>query len=250
MWSCFGVIVLLAWGYLYVISPQVSTGNLFLDTLKSLCSPFKDPWAPSGIALAFAMWAAMVLAMMLPSAAPMVSTYSDIAQQAFEKDIPAVRPFVLILGYVFVWFGFSVAATLGQSGLQTFGLLNGDEALGSDLAAAMVLAIAGGYQFSNLKHACLSKCRHPMPYFLANWTDRRSRVFTMGMTQGAVCIGCCWALMLVMFVTGLMNLTWMAIVGLVMILEKTLSDPRPVTYGTGAILSATAVVYLFQAVGL
>ena len=88
------------------------------------------------------------------------------------------------------------------------------------------MILAGAWQFAPLKHACLEKCRHPMPYFLANWSEHRSAVFRMGVTQGLNCLGCCFAMMGLMFIAGAMNIVWMAVLALVMIIEKTASRPK------------------------
>lgn len=236
MWLCFGVIVLGAWGYLAAVSPHLAVDSLTADLLRSLCLTDDDPWSSQSLTAAFVMWSAMVLAMMLPSAAPMISTYMDIAEAAREKSMYAVSPLVLAAGYLSVWVVFSVAAVMLQAWLQSNAMLTTDETIARPGVAAAVLIIAGLYQFAPLKHACLNKCAHPMPYFLGNWRDTVGGVFRSGLEQGGYCVACCWALMLVMFVTGLMNLFWMAIIGIVMIIEKTVAEPKPWSYGAGVVL--------------
>jgi predicted metal-binding membrane protein len=114
------------------------------------------------------------------------------------------------------------------------------------LAGALFIA-AGLYQFTPLKHACLTKCRAPMPYFLSHWTERASGVFRMGVEQGLACLGCCWAVMLLAFIAGTMNLAWMTLVGVLMILEKTLPAPRPLVSGLGAGLAGAGIAMLVGA---
>ena len=244
MWLCFGVIVLGAWGYLAAVSPQLAADSLAADLLRSLCLTDDDPWSAQSLTAAFVMWSAMVLAMMLPTAAPMISTYMDIAEAAREKSMYAVSPLVLAAGYLTVWAVFSVAAMMLQAWLQSNAMLTADETIARPGVAATVLIMAGIYQFVPFKHACLNKCAHPMPYFLGNWRDTVGGVFRTGLEQGGYCVACCWALMLVMFVTGLMNLFWMAIIGIVMIIEKTVAEPKPWSYGAGVILLLTGCVVI------
>ena len=171
----------------------------------------------------------MTLAMMIPSAAPMISTYLDIAEAAAVKRMAIVSPVVLVAGYAAVWVMFALAAALAQWAV----LAAGYAGLFQGRLAGLVLIAAGAYQFTTLKHACLSRCRMPMPYFLAHWTDRPVGVFRMGVNQGMNCFGCCWALMSLSFVAGLMNLVWMGFLGAVMVLEKSLPQPKALSYGLG-----------------
>ncbi len=246
MWACFSVIVLGAWGYLAAISPQTAGDSFTSDLLRSLCLADDNPWSRQSLTAAFVMWSAMILAMMLPTAVPMLSTYMDIAEAAREKAMHAVSPAVLAAGYISVWVVFSIAATMIQAWLQSMAMLTADETLARPGVAAAVLIGAGLYQFTPIKHACLNKCARPMPYFLSNWRDTVPGVFRIGVAQGAYCVACCWALMLVMFVTGLMNLIWMAVIGIIMILEKSLAEPKPWSYGAGALLLISGAAIIMQ----
>ncbi|MCZ7642022.1 MAG: DUF2182 domain-containing protein [Pseudorhodoplanes sp.] len=166
-------------------------------------------------ALVFAMWSAMALAMMLPSAAPMILTYAEIADTALAKGEPVVSPVVLAGGYAAVWIAVSLAVAAVQTALLRAGLAG---AAGMDLFGygSVALFIAAGlYQFSAVKHACLRVCQRPFPFFFANWRTTAPGVFGLGLRQGAHCLGCCWAMMLLMFATGLMNAVWMAALGIV-----------------------------------
>lgn len=230
MWLCLGAIALTGWGYLAI------NQNAF----QALCRALPLGGTPHDLALVFAMWLAMGLAMMLPSATPMIDTYLDIAEAAQAKSIAVVSPVILTAGYCLVWVGFAVVMTFvqvaGAAWLQ----------VPDPRIAGAALIIAGLYQFTPLKHACLTKCRAPMPYFLRHWSDRPHRVFFMGIEQGALCLGCCWALMALALVTGFMNLAWMAVVGIVAILEKALPEPKLVIYGCGVgLLVAGSLVISF-----
>jgi predicted metal-binding membrane protein len=175
-------------------------------------------------ALAAAMWDAMVLAMMLPTAGPMILTYAEIADTAARKGEPVVSPMVLSAGYAVVWLGFALVAATGQWLLTRAGVpLGGDAAR---LAAGTIFLGTGLYQFSALKQACLAVCQRPFPFFFSNWTTEPSGVFGLGLRQGMLCLGCCWAMMGLMFVTGAMNMIWMTMLGLLMTMEKLATTPR------------------------
>ncbi len=246
MWTCFGVIIGGAWSYLFAVSPSIASDSFTIDLLRSLCLADDDPWSRRSLTAAFVMWSAMILAMMLPTAAPMLSTYMDIADAAREKSMRAVSPTVLAAGYLSVWVVFSFAAIALQAWLQSQAMLSAGEALTQPAVAGGVLLLAGAYQFAPLKHACLNKCARPMPFFLSHWSDAVAGVFRIGFTQGTYCVACCWALMLVMFVTGLMNLVWMAVIGIVMILEKTVEDAKPWSYGVGTVLLISGVATILH----
>lgn len=217
---CLSVIVLVSSLYLWM-----AAGASFAGLIDALCSPASD----AGFTAIASMWLAMTLAMMIPTAAPMLSTYLDIAEAAKAKSMAIVSPLVLTAGYGAVWIAFALAAAFVQWSL----IASGHSGLIEGRFAGLVLVGAGAYQFSSLKHACLSKCRMPMPYFLAHWTDRMMGVFRMGVAQGIACFGCCWALMSLSFVAGLMNIAWMGAIGALMVLEKSVPQPKALSYGLG-----------------
>jgi len=191
----------------------------FLETFFVLCL---SPSAPGGAAGEFfallAMWVLMSVAMMLPSAAPMIRTYCEIADTATAKGEAAVSPLLLVAGYLTVWSGVALIFATVTAILRALGHDLGAP-LGS-VAAAVILGLAGLYQFSGLKDACLEKCRNPFTILFARWSVRPIRIFVLGMEQGVWCVGCCWALMLVMFAVGTMNLFWMVLIGIFSLVEK------------------------------
>jgi predicted metal-binding membrane protein len=190
---------------------------------QALCQP-AGAGALRDLALTVPMWAAMTLAMMLPTAGPMVLTYAEIADTGARKGEPVVSPLVLTAGYVAVWFGFALAASVLQWALAHAGLMTGGS-VGRALGGAIFIA-AGFYQFSTLKQGCLTQCQRPFPFFFSNWTDERAGVFRLGLRQGLYCLGCCWAAMLVMFAVGTMNVVWMAALGVLMTIEKVTTTLR------------------------
>lgn len=194
-----------------------------------------------------AMWLLMAIATMLPSAAPMIRTYCEIADTARIKGEPVVHPLVLVAGYLTVWLAASVmfaALTLASHAFAPSGGML-DPAVG--IAGALALLIAGLYQFSGLKEACLKKCRNPFSTLFANWSASPVRIFRLGVAQGIWCFGCCWALMLVMFAVGVMNVFWMALIGLFTLIEKQVASRVP-TRLAGAILLVWATALLVVSV--
>jgi predicted metal-binding membrane protein len=183
---------------------------------------------------------------MLPSAGPMILTYADIAETAARKGEPIVSPLLIAAGYSLVWLGFAAVATLAQFVFTRAALLDTGMASASGLFSGAIFIAAGLYQFSALKHACLRQCRLPFPFFFAHWQTTARGVFRLGLQQGLYCLGCCWAMMLVMFAVGVMNVIWMAALGIVMTLEKIASGSR-FTYVAGAALIAVGVAFVFTA---
>jgi predicted metal-binding membrane protein len=188
------------------------------------------------------MWVAMVLAMMLPTAAPMVAAAADVADAAARRGEPAASPLAVMAGYLAVWIAFALAAALIQVALTRLALLDAAMATASPLFAGAVFLAAGAYQFSTLKDSCVANCRRPVPFFAA---ERRhpGAGFRLGLQQGRFCVGCCWAMMLVMFAVGTMNVIWMAGLGMVMAVEKIAGTPRlSRVFGVAMILAGAAIM--------
>ena len=215
--------------------------------VEALCNAMAGSTSAGGIALVAAMWGAMTLAMMLPSAAPMILTYAEIADTAARQNEPVVSPFMIAAGYTAVWLGFAAAATLVQLALTQAAMLDPSMAAASGLFSGAVFITAGLYQFSALKHACLAQCQHPFPFFFANWATTPRGVFKLGVRQGLFCLGCCWAMMLVMFAVGVMNVVWMAALGIVMTVEK-IGTGKKFTYAVGAALIGIGIILVGLAV--
>jgi predicted metal-binding membrane protein len=194
------------------------------------------------------MWCAMVLAMMLPTAGPMIVTYAEIADAAARKGEAVVTPLIFMGGYVTAWLGFVVAASASQLALMQAALLDATMRIASPLIAGVIILLAGCYQFSALKHACVTHCQRPFPFFFAHWTDEAAGVFRLGMRQGLYCLGCCWAMMLVMVAVGVMNVAWMAALGVAMGMEKLVTTPR-LSRAVGAGLIAAGVAFIVSGSG-
>jgi predicted metal-binding membrane protein len=228
----------LGWFYLGLLTAGMAapSSTLLPRAIAVICQTMPQ----SGVAAALLvtlMWSAMVLAMMLPSAAPMIFTYAEVADTAARKGERIISPFVLAGGYGVVWLGFAAAAAMAQVALTRAAWLDASMASTSALFSGAIFIAAGLYQFSPLKHACLTQCQHPFPFFFTNWATTPRGVFRLGLKQGLYCVGCCWAMMLVMFAVGVMNVLWMVPLGMVMTIEKMLTGRR-LTYAVGVVLIA------------
>lgn len=247
------VIALAGLGWFYLALLVAYSGESFVGfgggLIQALCRPLPDgTWSARGVVLIASMWSAMTLAMMLPSAAPMILTYAGIADTAARKGERIISPLVLAAGYASVWLGFALLATVVQIAVAQAALIDSDMSSISGLYSGAVFTGAGVYQFSALKHACLTRCRQPLSFFFTNWATTTHGVFRLGVKQGLYCLGCCWAMMLVMLAVGVMNAVWMAALGATMTVEKMLTGRRFTNFvgvaliavGAGIILAAFA----------
>jgi predicted metal-binding membrane protein len=167
---------------------------------------------------AITIWVLMSVAMMLPTAAPAIDIYVRLSRRIEVRRAAHVAGFAG--GYLAAWSGFSVLAAGAQIALASV-IAAGTGDFPPGILAGALLLLAGLYQFTPLKQACLTQCRNPLAFFMSHWRDGVGGSAWMGLRHGAICIGCCWALMGLMFLFGAANLVWMAALGLVMLLEKT-----------------------------
>ena len=237
-----------------ILDPALWGSDLARALLDALCRP-EFGGAHSGragswvaeLALAAVMWCAMALAMMMPTAAPMILTYAEIAETGAAKGEAVPSPLWLAGGYLAVWLGFALGAAMLQFAATRAAVLNASLTAASGLFSGAVFIAAGAYQFSALKHACVTLCQRPFPFFFANWTTRRTGVFRLGLRQGTYCLGCCWAMMLVMFAVGVMNVVWMAALGVVMTIEKAATSTR-FSRAVGVLFLLIGLVFIVSAV--
>lgn len=242
--GCIALLAACGWGYLGLVLAGQQSPSLW----RALCQPIYGAAGTvglSGASLTFLMWCAMVLAMMLPTAAPMVTTYADLTETAAAKGEPAASPLVLVTGYIAVWLGGAAVLTALQAGLLRLELLDVRAGLANPFAAGALFAVAGAYQFSSIKHACLTHCQHPFRFFFANWTSDPRAIFRIGLRQGLYCLGCCWAMMLLMFAVGTMNVIWMAALGAIMAVEK-LGASKHFSRAVGVVFLAIGAVIIVE----
>ena len=195
-------------------------------------------WSAGYAVVMFAMWWIMMVAMMLPGASPTLLLFARIHRRRRAQGTAAVPTGVFALGYLAVWGGFSLLATAAQWALEAAGLLSFMMASAAAWLGGGLLMAAGLWQFAPLKRACLAHCRSPLAFLMHGWRDGRLGAFRMGAEHGAVCLGCCWFLMTLLFHGGIMNLWWIGGLALFVLLEKTLPAGYWFGYATGALLTA------------
>jgi predicted metal-binding membrane protein len=246
--ACICIAVLVAAGWLYL--GLIVAGMSGVGLLEALCRPrfgVQDGWSFAQAGLVLSMWCAMALAMMLPTAGPMILTYAELADTATRKGEPAASPLVLTAGYVSIWLGAASVFAAMQMLLVRLAVLDPAMATASPLFSGAVFVGAGLYQFSALKHTCVTQCQHPFRFFFANWTADPGGVFALGFRQGLYCLGCCWAMMLSMFAVGVMNVIWMAALGAIMAIEKVGSTTR-FSRALGALFLAIGIAFIATSV--
>jgi predicted metal-binding membrane protein len=209
-------VVVLSWVYIFaaaVMSMDAGVGG-------SAMMEIQNAWTPTYFAVMLVMWWVMMMAMMLPSAAPMVLLFAALNRKNQQAGRPYVPVAVFAGGYVAIWGGFSLAATLLQWWLEYMALLSPMMASTSGLLGAGLLVAAGIYQLTPLKHACLRHCRTPIDFIGRRWRQGAWGAFTMGLEHGLFCLGCCWVLMGLLFYGGVMNLWWIASLAAYVLFEK------------------------------
>lgn len=207
------------------------------------------PWGAADVATNFVMWAVMMVAMMLPSATPAILIFLRASAQ--RRDRGALTPASLfMLGYLAGWTLFSAAATALQWLLHDLAYLSGGMAFDSRIAAGAVLVAAGIYQWSPLKYACLRHCQSPIGFLFGHWKDGLTGALRMGLHHGLYCVGCCWLLMLLLFVVGVMNLAWVAGIAVYVLAEKVIPVGPRLARAAGIAVTVWGVLLLAGQVSL
>lgn len=201
-----------AWVYLFLLAARMGTMG------SPLAMPMTSAWTSGDIVLMWTMWAVMMIGMMLPSAAPMIAAYSTTVRSRHTVLRGSTPAFVI--GYLGAWSAFAALATMLQWLLHDAALVDPMGTTTSNMLGGGILVVAGTYQFTALKGACLNQCRSPLGFLLNSWRPHRRGALIMGAHHGLFCIGCCWALMGLLFVLGVMNLVWVALVAAFVLVEK------------------------------
>ena len=205
----------IAWSWLINMARDMTSAPM-------MGMPAMDPWALGNLISMVIMWVIMMVGMMLPSATPMILIYARVVRQ--KNTLSAARALTasFTVGYLVVWAAFSVVATLLQAALQDLDLISSMlESTSSVLGGALFIA-AGVYQLTPLKRACLKGCRSPLDFVLHSWRKGRIGSLVMGLEHGVLCAGCCWMMMMLLFVVGVMNLFWVAALTVLVLAEKAL----------------------------
>ncbi|HEY6975710.1 MAG TPA: DUF2182 domain-containing protein [Chitinophagaceae bacterium] len=227
------LISLIAWLYIIYLYRQMFYMNM--DALF-FAMPMTPVWTITDFILLFLMWFVMMIAMMTPSVAPLILIFALVNRRRKEQQNPFVSTGYLLGGYFFIWAAFSLLATSLQWLLQHISLLSPEMRITSRILGGSVLIAAGIFQFTSLKKTCLSYCQTPVDFIHRNWKEGKTGAMRMGIENGIYCVGCCWILMVLLFVAGIMNLFWVALIALFVLIEKVSAQTRWVSPVAGAAL--------------
>lgn len=224
------LLAVLAWAWLLMGAGMDRSGmNRSGMAMGELIVP---RWSAAQFLVGVSMWWVMMVAMMLPAAAPVILLYAKVVRARFALLTPATGTF--LAGYLAIWLLFSLLAGALQATLEQRGVLSPmTMGLGSKWLMAGVLVAAGLYQLSPLKEACLTHCRNPASFLVRHYRPGRGGAFRLGLRHGVYCLGCCWLLMALLFVGGVMNLAWVALLTLFVAAEKLLPGGRRVAFAAG-----------------
>ena len=228
------IVVGMAWAYLFA-----GAGMSMME---------RAVWTPGYAVLMFFMWSIMMIAMMLPSAAPMILVFARVNRQQHEDSHAYLATSAFTMAYLVTWAAFSLIATLLQWALESRDLITPMLVSSNVLLSAGILIAAGIYQLTPLKQACLRQCQSPVQFISQHWRPGLGGALRMGVIHGAFCVVCCWFLMAILFVGGVMNLYWIAGIALFVLLEKTVPAGHWATYATGIALIAWGGVTLVSGV--
>ena len=200
-------------------------------------------WGARDFFFTFAMWAVMMVGMMMGTAAPVLLLFTEMQTRRSEGAVPSAG-MLFGLGYIIVWVGFSTVAALAQWGLHEGVWLSSNMSVTSSRLAGAILIAAGVYQLTPAKGACLRQCQSPLGFLLSNWRDGSRGALQMGIRHGAYCLGCCWALMSVLFVVGVMNIAWVAALTVFILAEKFGGAGPLVARAGGLVMIGVGVLFL------
>lgn len=227
------VIALAGWGYMFYMAWAMNN----MDRVDIwMPPPAAVAWSPMDLFMLFVMWTVMMAAMMTPSVLPMVTMFATLNRNRRKRRQSYTPTFVFIAGYLIAWTLFSAFATLAQWPLHTTGLLNPMMDSRSYLLSGVMLMIAGTYQWTPAKNACLHSCRSPLGFLMTEWREGTTGALAMGVRHGIYCVGCCWALMLVLFGVGVMNMLWVLLLTAFVLGEKIAPAPGAVRLISGLAL--------------
>jgi predicted metal-binding membrane protein len=219
----------LAWLYIIHLSRMMSPHLV-------MAMPMPGDMSVPELSYLIPMWIIMMVAMMVPSAAPTILLFANVARARKARGIPTASAGVFTFGYLLVWTGYATIAATLQSGLHHRALLSSNMASASPWLGGGLLILAGIYQWLPVKGTCLSHCRSPFGIFSQEWREGAGGALVMGLRHGSYCVGCCWALMALLFVAGVMNLLWVAAIAIFVLAEKLGPGGRPLGRLTGALL--------------
>jgi predicted metal-binding membrane protein len=223
-------ITLLAWAYIVHMGRMTSPS-------ASMAMPMSGDVGAPELGYLVPMWIVMMVAMMVPSAAPTILLFSSVARRRKTKGVPTASAAVFTAGYLLVWALYATIAAVVQWELHRLALLSPSMVSASPWLGGGLLIMAGVYQWLPTKGACLSHCQSPFGFFSTSWREGSSGALRMGIHHGSYCVGCCWALMALLFVAGVMNLLWVLVIAVFVLIEKLVPKGRLVGRIAGVVLA-------------
>lgn len=247
--ACLLALVMLAWAYLLWLAADMGMGGMDMEGFRMIPSgrglmvPVAAPWLPIEFAFVFLMWAVMMVGMMTPSVAPLILLYARVGRQAAARQQPFAASAWLAGGYLLAWIFFSLIATAAQWAVERAGWLTPAMESANNAFAGLTLVAAGLYQWTPLKDACLRQCQSPLQFIQRHGGFRGDAAgsLVLGVRHGLYCVGCCWMLMALLFVGGVMNVLWIAALMIFVLLEKVVPAGRVISRVSGAGFLAAGV---------
>jgi predicted metal-binding membrane protein len=243
-----GIIAALAWSYVLWLARDMEMGGMDMTGFRMIPAgigimlPASEPWRAIEFVYVFLMWAVMMVGMMAPSAAPMILMYARVGRRWKAEGKPFAATGWFAAGYLLAWSGFSLAATILQWAVDRAALLDSRMAIASNLLGAIILIAAGIYQWTPLKDVCLAQCQSPLQFLMRHggFQNNPRGCLLLGLRHGGYCVGCCWILMALLFVVGVMNVLWIALLSLLVLLEKFTPAGRWIARAAGIACVAAA----------
>ncbi len=229
----------LAWAYLIYLTIEMGNMEMAISMATSMQS-----WIATDLVLLFVMWTVMMIAMMVPTATAMILAFATINRRRRAQEKPYVPTAIFLGGYVMVWTGFSALATLAQWGLHEAAFLSPMMVSTSPILGGLLLLAAGIFQWTPLKYICLTHCRSPLGFLMTDWREGTWGALIMGLRHGSYCTGCCWVLMALLFVAGVMNLLWVATIAAFVLVEKVVPHGELVGRIAGGVLMLAGLLLL------
>ena len=247
--ACLVVLILLAWAYIVWLADDMEMGGMdmtgfrMIPAGKGLMMPVDAPWHTIEFAFVFVMWAVMMVGMMMPSVAPLILLYARVGRQAAAVHQPFATSAFLAGGYLSAWIVFSFAATIAQWAVERQGWLTPAMSSESNTFGGLTLIAAGLYQWTPLKDSCLRQCQFPLQFIQRHGGFRADAIgsLKLGARHGVYCIGCCWMLMTLLFVGGVMNVFWIALISIFVLTEKVVPVGRLISRLAGTLFLAVGV---------
>ena len=240
-----GLFIVAAIGWVYMFYLAWAMDNMHLVDMWMPPRGGTRSWTAWDLFMLFIMWLTMMVAMMTPTATPMVMMFSTVNKHKKAKQQPYAPTFIFLTGYLVAWAIFSLVISAIQWPLHENGLLNPMMNSRSYLMSGGLLILAGLYQWTPMKDACLKQCRTPLGFLMTAWKDGNWGAFKMGLHHGLFCVGCCWALMAILFAVGVMNMLWVILITIFVLLEKILPfSPLTMRLITGLVLIAWGTYWL------